>query len=96
MVNSSNCSHPITWIAAKYGSYHVTVFPIKAGRGIIDSIVLHSEEVLVGPMVHSNTVNPSKPGTIKCTSIIIMRDTCFFLLALSIIIPAVVIIIIIQ
>ena len=81
MVNSSNCSQPVMWNAKKNGTYYITVFPIKAERGIIDSVALHSEEVVIGPHVNlSTTVAPSDdndPGTIINTT---MYDTCLFYL----------------
>ncbi len=46
-VINGNCSRSVERIVEKIGHYYVVVFPIKEGSGIVDSVVSHSEEVIV-------------------------------------------------
>ena len=79
MVYSSYCSHSVIWNATKNGTYYVTVFPIKAGHGIINSETLHSEEVHIGPVDFSTTVTPlSYLGTNNIIIIVHYALACFF------------------
>ena len=58
---------PVTVLVERDGVYQVTIFAIRGGRGILDSDVMYTQQVMVDSSNLStdpaNTTTPAIPGT---------------------------------
>jgi hypothetical protein len=59
---------PASVMVEENGTYQVTVFAIKGGRGILDSIVEYSEKVIVETSVVDTTTSVATDTTMYTTT----------------------------